>query len=71
MKANLPNYRVEFHVYSEYWQGGISSIVEMPGELVQGDIYETQKDENQKLDILERVSDGLGRRLNSRPLACS
>jgi gamma-glutamylcyclotransferase (GGCT)/AIG2-like uncharacterized protein YtfP len=62
MKANLPNYRVEFRHYSENRQGGISSIVEAPGELVQGVIYELQEEEIEKLDILENVPEGLYKR---------
>lgn len=62
MKAELPNYRVEFRHYSEKWQGGISSIVEAPGELVQGVIYEIPEKEIEELDIRESVPQGLYRR---------
>jgi gamma-glutamylcyclotransferase (GGCT)/AIG2-like uncharacterized protein YtfP len=62
MKADLPNFRVEFRHYSQNRQGGISSIIEAPGELVQGVIYEIPEEEIAELDILESVPQGLYRR---------
>lgn len=62
MKAQLPNYRVEFRRYSENLQGGISSIIEAPGELVWGVIYEIQVAEIEALDILEDVPQGIYKR---------
>ncbi len=62
MKADLPNFQVEFRHYSENRQGGISSIIEAPGELVQGVIYEVPEQEIVDLDILESVPEGLYRR---------
>lgn len=62
MKADLPNFQVEFRHYSENRQGGISSIIEAPGELVQGVIYEVPEQEIVALDILESVPEGLYRR---------
>jgi gamma-glutamylcyclotransferase (GGCT)/AIG2-like uncharacterized protein YtfP len=62
MKAELPNYRVEFRHYSDNRQGGISSIIEAPGRLVQGVIYEIPEEEIDELDILESVPEGLYRR---------
>jgi gamma-glutamylcyclotransferase (GGCT)/AIG2-like uncharacterized protein YtfP len=62
MKAELPNYKVEFRHYSENLGGGISSIVEMPGNLVKGVIYEVPESELEALDILESVPEGLYRR---------
>ena len=59
MKADLPNFQVEFRHYSENRQGGISSIIEAPGELVQGVIYEVPEQELMDLDILESVPEGL------------
>jgi gamma-glutamylcyclotransferase (GGCT)/AIG2-like uncharacterized protein YtfP len=59
MKADLPNFQVEFRHYSEKRQGGISSIVEAPGQLVQGVIYEVPEEELLDLDILESVPQGL------------
>jgi len=62
MKADLPNFQVEFRHYSENRQGGISSIIETPGELVQGVLYAVPKQEIIDLDILESVPQGLYRR---------
>jgi hypothetical protein len=62
MKANLPNFKVEFRHYSENRQGGISSIVEAPGKLVQGVMYEIQDEEIDVMDIRESVPAGLYRR---------
>jgi gamma-glutamylcyclotransferase (GGCT)/AIG2-like uncharacterized protein YtfP len=59
MRADLPNYRVEFRHYSENRQGGISSIVEAPGQLVRGVIYDITEEELIELDILEGVPEGL------------
>lgn len=62
MRADLPNFRVEFRHYSKNRDGGISSIIEAPGELVQGVIYEIPRAEIDELDILESVPQGLYRR---------
>lgn len=62
MKADLPNYKVEFRHYSENLGGGISSIVETPGSLVKGVIYEIQESELEELDALESVPEGIYRR---------
>lgn len=39
MKAYLPNYEVQFRKWSKNYRGAISSIVEVPGEMVQGAMY--------------------------------
>ena len=62
MKADLPNYKVEFCHYSKNMRGGISSIVETPGTLVKGVIYDVQESELEELDILESVPEGVYRR---------
>ena len=62
MRADLPNYRVEFRHYSENLGGGISSIVEAPGNLVRGVIYDVPESELEELDVLESVLEGLYRR---------
>ena len=62
MRAALPNYKVEFRHYSENLGGGISSIVETPGSLVRGVIYEVLESELEALDILESVPQGIYRR---------
>jgi gamma-glutamylcyclotransferase (GGCT)/AIG2-like uncharacterized protein YtfP len=62
MKADLPNYKVEFRHYSKNFRGGISSIVETPGALVKGVIYEVSESELVELDVLESVPEGIYRR---------
>jgi gamma-glutamylcyclotransferase (GGCT)/AIG2-like uncharacterized protein YtfP len=62
MKADLPNYKVEFRHYSKDLGGGISSIIETPGTLVRGVIYEVEASELAALDILESVPEGIYRR---------
>ena len=62
MKADLPNYQVEFRHYSEDMKGGISSIIETPGELVRGVIYEVPDSEIEAMDVLESIAEGLYRR---------
>jgi hypothetical protein len=59
MKAYLPNYEVQFRFWSTKRQGGISTIIEAPGELVHGVIYEIPEKELLELDILESVPQGL------------
>ncbi|MGA2080206.1 MAG: gamma-glutamylcyclotransferase family protein [Holophaga sp.] len=55
MRASLPNFRVEFRYYSVNYKGGISSIIEAPGDMVQGVIYEVDEGELVAMDILEQV----------------
>jgi len=55
MRASLPNFRVEFRYYSVNYKGGISSIIEAPGDLVQGVVYEVDEGELVAMDILEQV----------------
>ena len=62
MKADLPNYKVEFRHYSENMHGGISSIIETPGTLVKGVIYDVPESELEALDVLESVPEGVYRR---------
>jgi cation transport regulator ChaC len=62
MKGYLPNYRVEFRFYSENRKGGISSIMEAPGEMTHGVIYSMPKKEMEDLDVLESVPEGLYKR---------
>ena len=59
MKAELPNFRVAFPFYSVKRQGGISSILHAPGEVVRGVLYEVSKDEMEHLDVVESVPYGL------------
>jgi len=62
MRAYLPNYEVQFRFWSERRQGGISTIIEKPGGLVHGVIYEVPEEELLDLDVLESVPQGLYRR---------
>jgi len=62
MRAYLPNYEVQFRFWSERRQGGISTIIDKPGGLVHGVIYEVPDDELLELDVLESVPQGLYRR---------
>jgi len=59
LRADLPNYRIEFRRYSTELQGGISSIMESPGDLVHGVIYAVLQAEIEALDILEDVPRGI------------
>jgi len=61
-RAQLPNYQIEFRRFSTDLQGGISTIMEAPGELVHGVIYEISEAEILELDILEDVPLGLYKR---------
>ncbi len=62
MRAYLPNYEVQFRFWSERRKGGISTIIDKPGGLVHGVIYEVPDDELLELDVLESVPQGLYRR---------
>jgi len=62
MTALLPNYEIQFRRYSTDLQGGISTIMEAPGQRVEGVIYEIPQPEIDELDILEDIPLGLYRR---------
>ena len=62
MKGYLPNFEVQFPFWSEKRQGGFSGIMEAPGELVHGAIYEVTEQEVLTLDNLEGVYKDLYRR---------
>ena len=55
MKAYLPNYEVQWRAWSEAFGGGISSICETPGEIVQGVIYQCTEKELEKLDYIPGI----------------
>lgn len=59
MKAYISNYEVQFRFWSKRRQGGISSIIEKPGNLVHGVIYDCDEQDMIELDILESVPQGL------------
>lgn len=50
MRAYLPNYQVQFRRWSNNYRGGISSIVEVPGELVEAAMYECPLSDLNTLD---------------------
>ena len=51
MKGYLPNFEVRFPFWSEERQGGYSGIMEAPGELVHGALYEVTEQELMDLTI--------------------
>ncbi len=61
-RATLANYHIEFRKYSTDLEGGISTIIEAPGEFVEGIIYEVAEEEIAEMDILEDVPQGLYKR---------
>jgi len=60
--ARLPNFEIQFRKYSTDLKGGISSIIEKPGGMVQGVVYTIEKLEMEALDILEDVPLGIYKR---------
>jgi gamma-glutamylcyclotransferase (GGCT)/AIG2-like uncharacterized protein YtfP len=68
MLAELPNYRIEFRRYSTGMKGGVSTIMEAPGDLVKGVLYRVRRDEIAALDDLENLGQGLYRRQTFRVL---
>ena len=62
MRAELPNYEVQFRYYWELLQGGTSCIIEAPGQMVHGVLYTIAKDEMPDLDVLEMVPEGIYKR---------
>lgn len=52
MKGYLPNYEVQWRMWSAEYKGGISSINEAPGEIVEGAIYECTEKELERLDYI-------------------
>jgi gamma-glutamylcyclotransferase (GGCT)/AIG2-like uncharacterized protein YtfP len=52
MKGYLPNYEVQWRMWSTKYKGGTSSIVEAPGEIVQGAIYQCTAEDLEKLDYI-------------------
>ena len=59
MRAVLPNFWIEFRRYSTDLQGGISTIMETPGDRVRGILFSIPRVEIEALDILEDVPLGL------------
>ena len=61
-RAFLPNFHIEFRRYSKDLEGGISSIIEAPGELIKGVLYDVDEKELLAMDILEDVPQDVYRR---------
>ncbi len=59
MRAVLPNFWIEFRRYSTDLQGGISTIMETPGDRVRGMLFSIPRTEIEALDVLEDVPLGL------------
>ncbi len=55
MKAYLPNYEVQWPAWSEKYGGGTSGIIEAPGELVEGVLYDCSEEEINALDIIPGI----------------
>jgi hypothetical protein len=51
MRAFLPNYQVQFRKWSNNSRGGISNIMEVPGEMVEAAMYECPQSDLAKLDF--------------------
>jgi gamma-glutamylcyclotransferase (GGCT)/AIG2-like uncharacterized protein YtfP len=60
--AQLPNFHIEFRRYSEKYMGGISSIIQAPGAMTKGVLYEVDEKDFAALDILESVPQNVYRR---------
>ena len=55
MKGYLPNFEVQFPFWSDEVQGGYSGVMEAPGELVHGALYEVTEQKLIALDDMEGV----------------
>lgn len=53
MKAFLPNFSIQFQVWSEIRQGGLSNVAFDPGKIVHGAIFEVTEEEMSILDERE------------------
>lgn len=50
MRAYIPNYRIEFRQWSNNSRGGISAMIEAPGELVEAAMYQCPQSDLDTLD---------------------
>mgnify|MGYP000050046407 CR=1 FL=1 len=53
MKAFLPNFSIQFQVWSKVRQGGLSNVAFDPGKIVHGAIFEVTEEEMASLDERE------------------
>ncbi|XP_075974705.1 gamma-glutamylcyclotransferase-like [Anticarsia gemmatalis] len=56
--AKLENYRLDFNMYADTWNGAVATIVEDQGETVWGSLWTLDKDQINYLDEQEGVSLG-------------
>ena len=63
MKGYLPNFEVQFRFWSKKRQGGLSNIMEAPGELVHGALFDVPEQELITLDSMEGVYVGKYKRM--------
>nr|XP_053640562.1 gamma-glutamylcyclotransferase-like [Cherax quadricarinatus]XP_053640563.1 gamma-glutamylcyclotransferase-like [Cherax quadricarinatus]XP_053640564.1 gamma-glutamylcyclotransferase-like [Cherax quadricarinatus] len=57
--AKLKDYRLDFILFSQNWQGATATIVEDPGNFVYGVIWEIGNEDMAKLDRQEGVNNGV------------
>jgi hypothetical protein len=50
MRAYIPNYEIQFRRWSNNYRGGISGIVEVPGEMVECAMYQCPSSDLEHLD---------------------
>jgi len=50
MRAYIPNYQIEFRQWSNNSRGGISAMIEAPGELVEAAMYQCPRSDLDTLD---------------------
>ncbi|OMQ42981.1 gamma-glutamylcyclotransferase family protein [Ensifer sp. 1H6] len=53
MKGYIPNYEIRFNFWSKKQQAGISNIIEAPGKMVHGALFEVPEAEMRELDVKE------------------
>ncbi|XP_062524474.1 uncharacterized protein LOC101743698 [Bombyx mori] len=56
--AKLQDYRLDFNMYTELWNGNAATIVEDPGEYVWGDLWLINNSDLKSLDEQELVGSG-------------
>ncbi len=55
MKAYIPNYEIQFNFWSQTQKAGISNIMDAPGKMVHGALFDVPEEELKALDIKEDV----------------
>jgi len=59
MRGLMPNVWIEFRRYSNDLNGGISTIMPAPGQILHGVLFDIPRAEVEALDLLEDVDKGL------------